>query len=528
VRLLADRNLLMSRLKHYVQALASGYLLLGVNTVFTLASVPLALHFLPLDRLGLWAVTSQVAGYLALLDFGLSGALARLLVDHKDQRESDEFGSLVQTGFYVGFVQGALVALAAAVLVLVPERLPGLASAGPTEFRWLMLGQCLLLGLSFAGRTFTSVLWAYQRTDLGNLAQVAGLLINFLVQWMAFRAGAGVFALLWGQLGGIITSTGLSAAACGWRRLLPAKGKWGRADWKRFRSVFRFGQEVFLFTLGSQMIQASQTIVLVPALGFAAAAVWSVCTRPYLLVCQAVWRIMDFSTPPLAEMHVRGERDLMLRRFRSVTILTGVIAVTAAVIFAVCNQRFIAVWTRGKVSWDVSNDVLLGLWCVVMAVQRCHTSLLGATKEFRTLKVVYFLEGTVFVCLALWSAPRWGFPALIGSSLLATSSLSFAHGLWRTKTDFNLSWREMLDWLRPALQAGCVLIFLGAAAFWLTAGLRPVVGFFAAGIPLGVAGFWLVLQVGLDNEMRSRMTDFLPTRFWPTRLRASRRLDDNP
>ncbi len=500
----------MSRLKRFTHSIASGYLLLAVNVAFTLASIPLALHYLSRAGLGLWVVTTQVAGYLALVDLGLSGALARLLVDYKDRRDSADYGSLVQTGLLASVAQGALLTLAAGTLFFVPGAVPGLAAADQMEFRWLMLGQGLLLALSFAGRTFTSLLWAHQRTDLGNLAHSAGFIVNFTVLWLAFRAGAGVFSLLWGQFAGVVVGHGLSALACVRAGLLPLRGAWGRADWARFREVFRFGQEVFLFTLGSQMINTSQTLILAPVLGFEAAAVWVVCTRTYQLVCQLVWQIMDASTTPLAEMYARGERALLLRRFRSVTVLTGVVAVAVAVLFAACNQRFVTLWTQGAVSWPAGNDALLGGWCVLMAVQRCHTGVLGATKQFGTLKLVYFLEGTVFACLALWSAPRWGFPAMILSSLVATLAGSLPHGLWRTKTDFALPWREVLGWLGPAARAALVLVPLGAAVGWLTAGWRPLPGLLTAGALLGGTGLWLALRLGLDAEMRQKVGGQLP------------------
>jgi Polysaccharide biosynthesis protein len=505
----------MSRLKHYTRALASGYLLLAVNTAFTLASIPLALHYLPRAGLGLWVVTTQVAGYLALLDFGLSGALARLLVDYKDRRDAESYGSMVQTGLFASGAQGALLGVVAVALFFVPGTVPGLAAAEQMNFRWLMLGQCLLLALGFAGRVFTSLLWAHQRTDLGNAAQIVGFAVNFTVLWLAFRADVGVFSLLWGQFAGLVVGIGLSAVACRREKLLPQRGHWGRADWTRFREVFGFGKEVFLFTLGSQMINTSQTLVLAPVLGFDAAGVWLVCTRTYLLVCQMVWRIMDFSTTPLAEMYARGERALMLRRFRSVTVLTGVVAVVGAVLFAACNQRFVTVWTHGAVSWPAGNDALLGVWCVIMALQRCHTGVLGATKQFRTLKLVYFLEGAVFACTALWSAPRWGFPAMILSSIVATLTLSFLHGLWRTKTDFDLAWAEMLRWLAPAARTAFVLVPLGALVWWLTTGLRPILGLFITGTLLSVAGFWLALRLGLDDEMREKVGDQLPSWLRP-------------
>src|ERR1043166_4200526 len=106
----------MSRFKRFTRSLLSGYLQLVANIVYTLASVPLALHFLSKPEFGLWALVTQIAGYLALLDFGLSGSASRILIDHKDDKHREEYGSTLQTGALVGFSQ-ALVIFGVGVLI---------------------------------------------------------------------------------------------------------------------------------------------------------------------------------------------------------------------------------------------------------------------------------------------------------------------------------------------------------------------------------------------------------------------------
>jgi O-antigen/teichoic acid export membrane protein len=44
----------MSRSKHFISGLLSSYAAIGVNILYTLASVPLALHYLDKDEFGLW------------------------------------------------------------------------------------------------------------------------------------------------------------------------------------------------------------------------------------------------------------------------------------------------------------------------------------------------------------------------------------------------------------------------------------------------------------------------------------------
>jgi O-antigen/teichoic acid export membrane protein len=100
----------MSRSKRFVTGLLTGYASLGVNILYTLASVPLALHYLTKQEFGLWALITQLSGYLLLLEFGMSGSVARFLSDHKDDINGGEYGSVLNTGFRVFLIQGILVA----------------------------------------------------------------------------------------------------------------------------------------------------------------------------------------------------------------------------------------------------------------------------------------------------------------------------------------------------------------------------------------------------------------------------------
>jgi O-antigen/teichoic acid export membrane protein len=82
---------------------------LGVNVVYSLVSIPLILHWLPRAEFGIWVLLGQLMSYLSLVDLGMTAAVARLLVDHKEERANGNYGSLIKTAFLVSVVQGALI-----------------------------------------------------------------------------------------------------------------------------------------------------------------------------------------------------------------------------------------------------------------------------------------------------------------------------------------------------------------------------------------------------------------------------------
>src|SRR5271154_497317 len=148
----------MSRVKKFTRSLLSGYVALGANIFYTLASVPLALHYLGKAEFGLWANVSQISGFIGLIDLGMSGSVSRILIDHKDDRQNGAYGGVIQTGALVGLVQGALIVLAGTALSALAGSLLRVPPELRREFVWLMIGQSALLGLAFASRIFNHLL----------------------------------------------------------------------------------------------------------------------------------------------------------------------------------------------------------------------------------------------------------------------------------------------------------------------------------------------------------------------------------
>src|SRR5581483_7298841 len=161
----------MSRFKRFAHSLISGYALIGTNVVFTIVSVRLALDYLSKREFGLWAVVSQMANFnMILIDLGMSGSLARILIDRKDDKNSSGYGSVIQTGVLVLAVQAVLMgAIGSLVSIWLPKWI-GVPEDFWPIFRELMILQVVVLAIAFVGRIFSFILMAHQRYDITNYA----------------------------------------------------------------------------------------------------------------------------------------------------------------------------------------------------------------------------------------------------------------------------------------------------------------------------------------------------------------------
>ena len=443
----------MSRFRRAIHGVVSSYVLLGGTAFYSLASVPVALHYLDPPRFGLWIVMGTLAGYLTLVDAGMTSATARLLIDHKDDRQGGNYGSLIQTGW---------LALAGTF-----ARLLAIGSALQPEFIRLVNWQCGVVGLMFATRMLGLVLNAHQRMDLNNYIGVGGLIVNFAAQWIFFHFRFGVLSLALGSLVSTVLIVVLQTAACVSLNLFPRAGGWGRVTWRHFREMFDYGRDVFLVGVGAQLIMTSQVFVITRTLGLEAAAMWGVGLRVFNLLNQLIWRISDMSMAAFAEMFARGELDRMCDRYRSVAILSFSFAGWAAVSFALCNSLFITFWTHGKIHWPPENDWLLGVWMVIWSVVHCHNCFVLLTKQVRFMRYIYFGEGMVFVTASFLVARWGGLAAIIGCSIICSTLFSGAYCTWRVKKFFAQPMLEVaIGWFRPAFQVVCIFAPLAFITFF--------------------------------------------------------------
>lgn len=493
----------MSRSTKFFRNLFSSYASIAVNIGYTIASVPLALHYLTKEEFGIWALVTQLAGYLMLLEMGMVGSVARSLIDHKDKIEDNIYGSILRTGSRVFAIQGFLVLL---IGVLTAWYAPSLLNLPPHlhhPFGVLMGIQAILNGAKLAAGSLASPLWCHQRLDISHGISSVAMVITLLMQWIGFHLGWNLYSLSIATTAGFIAGLSLTYIACKHHRFYPPKEHRGRFDLNIFRELFRFGGGLFLINLGGQLTSASQVIIVSRIMGIEAATTWSIATKIFTMAQQFVYRILDSSAGGLAEMASRQEKQLLYRRFSQITLISAVTAFVFCAGIALVNGPFIELWTSGRVTWNPWNNVLLGMVLFSNAVIRCHTSLVGISKQIWGMKYVTFAEGLSFVALSTVLCHLIGLTGLLLAALICNLLVTGSYSIKRTASYFSVTHKQVLEWIkRPArlLLPTSLLAAISFLPLWdqITPTTRLLIGSsIATGIILPLT--WLF---GIDGEVR--------------------------
>jgi O-antigen/teichoic acid export membrane protein len=497
----------MSRSKRFITNLVSSYASIAINILYTVVSIPLALHYLNKEEFGLWVLVTQMAGYLMLLEFGMSGSVARSLSDHKDEIENGVYGSILKTGARVFMIQGvAIVALGLALAWFAPSMM-NLPEHLHRPFILLMSAQALLNGVKLSVGSLASPLWCHQRLDISNLAGSSSMIVTFAVLWLGFHLGWHIYSLTVATAVGFCVSTAMIWISCRRLGLYAPKAYRGRFDPVLFKQLFHFGGDLFLLNLGAQLLSASQVIVVSRLLGIESAAVWAIATKIFSMAQQFVSKILESSVGGLTEIFVRKETDTLKKRFHDVVAISAVMAVAASAGIALMNGPFVEIWTAGKVSWAPWNNFLLACVLFSTAVTRCHIGLVGISKEIRGMKYANLIEGVAFVVFSAASVKSFGFTGILISAMVCNICITGAYGVTRTASHFKIRNLNVAGWIaRPA-----IILLLTLALFQLT--LVPFISALGEVFRFGVGAALFIFcilpsiwVIGLDSRIKLELT----------------------
>lgn len=409
----------MSRKKHFISGLFAGYGSIAANIIFTMASIPMALHYLDKEHFGLWALAAQINGYLILIDAGMNGAVSRFIADHKDEVNGGEYGSQLLTGALVFSIQGLLIAFFgigfswfAPSLFAIPDNLA-------SEFRDLLSLLAGFTGLSVASRSISSPLWAFHRNDIINNLSTIGLFINLGLLWFGFINEWGVLSFAIAQIPILVMTPPVCAWICHRNRYYPSIGNWGKMSLSIFKQNFSFGKDVLMINLGSQLINASQIMIISRCISLEAAATFAVSTKIYTMSMMLIANPISVAGSSLTELYVRGENASFIRRYRDVIALTLAFSTLAAIGIAAGNSSFVNIWTHGAIYWPWTGDLILALLIVLRNLNGCFIGLFGLIKDWQPVRHILLLEGIVFIPIAILLAQTGGIVGVLAASLIA-------------------------------------------------------------------------------------------------------------
>jgi O-antigen/teichoic acid export membrane protein len=397
----------------------TGYASIIVNTIYTIISVRLALGYLGKQEFGLWSLVLQLAGYMLLFELGVTSSVSRQLADHRDDLDRSIYGCLLIAGFFAFFIQGVVILLIGLLISFYGSFFFQVPSELKDVFRNVLLMATFSSCLSIFFRAFGTPLWAYNRQDVTYILSMISLTLDLLLLCYGFKKGWGIYSLPIAMIPGIILAPLCSIWICLKNGYYPKKSDLKQPGLVYFRRIYTFAKDSFLINLGSQLVNASQVLILGRFAGLDSVAAYTVGTKMLSMGQQCVSKIIETSAPELTQSYIKNKPEKFTSRFWIVMALTVFLASLGASLLILINTPFVHLWSREVIIWNRHLDLILGILLVTTSTTRCLMALFGITGNLSPVRYIYFIEGILFVILAIPSTLLFGINGILCSSIFS-------------------------------------------------------------------------------------------------------------
>ena len=300
---------------------AASYLAFISTAVTGLLSIPLAVHFLTKQELGLWAVISAVGGYLKFMELGLAFATGRKMADGivaGDKTEIDRWWTLSRV---VLSLQGIILILIG--LAITPLFISLMAADFPDKSQalFLFIGIVLIQGIKLPFQGAEGILTAQERFHWVPLRQA----IIFWVELAVFASLVvnhfGLYAIFWSKVATLVAVWLLN-----WWLLSKSEPKlgwdWSGLRWDRFRSLFTFSFGVFGVGFLDVLVKSLPVMILGKMGGLALVPVYTISIKVSTVLVSLGKRNYQSFYPALQRMFIQDEKEKFIAKFADVGLLT--------------------------------------------------------------------------------------------------------------------------------------------------------------------------------------------------------------
>lgn len=376
------------------------WLVHGVNLAIGFVLMPFVLRTLGNGSYGSWVFINSIAGYASLLYLGFGDTVGRYVSRYHSRQEWQKLSEIVTLIFSVYLSMGAVALLAAGLLAGLAPRLHAWSAESLVEIRLVivLLGMNVAAGL--AGSVFGGILLGMRRYDIERAVSLGAALLRSILIFVFLRREWGLATIASIYLA--ITLAENAAYVTLAYSLVPRLSIRPR-HWKLsvLRECYSFSGFAFLNALASQLIYATDTVVIGVMLGTEAIVPYYIALRLSQFIRQPLQKIGEVCMPAAGALDAQQQHQ-PLQRLALKALGTSLLMIVGVFIGTVYfGERLIEVWMGP--GYGASYPLLLilvGMLIVAIPAGVFRFILFGMGKV-RGPALIYLAEAAVNLALSL-------------------------------------------------------------------------------------------------------------------------------
>jgi O-antigen/teichoic acid export membrane protein len=406
--------------------------LISVGT--SLISIPLTLHYLGVERFGMWMTISSLVALLAFADFGIANGVLNMVADAHGRDDRAAIRRAIASGLFI--LVGVSLALVAAFALAYPwVDWPGVFNvqsdiasreAGPALAAFVMC-YAATIPLIVVQRAQMGM----QQGFLASLWQCAGSMCGLAAVLLAINLQAGLPWLVLALTGAPLLSAMLNTLYFfGWSRpeFRPNAASVSR---QVCRAVAGTGALFFVLQLAGAVAYTSDNFVIAQLLGAPAVAEYAVPEKLFAVLSLAVAVALGPLWPAYGEAIARGDAAWVAKTVRRSFLTAVAVGGVGSLFLIVFGGTIVHLWVRDAVAPASGVLVALGCWKLIEAGGMSIAMFLNGAHVIRLQVVCALATVGAAIALKVFLVPRMGVAGAVWASVIAFVLFTAVPVAWR-------------------------------------------------------------------------------------------------
>jgi O-antigen/teichoic acid export membrane protein len=407
-------------------ALASG-LARAISILTTLAAVPLTLHYLGVERYGMWMTLSAFSALLSFADFGIGNSVLTAVARSSGRSDAADLRRQVSSAYAaMSAIALALLALLALGFPMVAwERLFNVASplavaeaGSATAVFFVILALSIPLGL------VARVQLGLQDGVRANLWQGGASLAALGALLLAIRLEASLPWLVAALAGTPLLVNLINALDYFTRQRPELRPRLSAFDRGAIHKLSSDGTLFLVLQVCAAVMFQINALIIAQLLGPEAVANYAVPERLFAVLTTIASLILAPLWPAYGEAAARGNVVWLRRTLRrsliygigTIAALSGLLVLTAS--------SLLEWWVGDAVAVPFAVILGLGVWKVIEVGGSAVAMFLNGVNELRVQVVFAVITAAASLGLKLWWTPLFGIAGVIYATILAYAVLT--------------------------------------------------------------------------------------------------------
>lgn len=430
--------------KSQIKAGASlSYVLMIVSNLASFMILPFLVSMLGAEGYGLYTTIGAIAGYMAVMDFGVNSTITRYIAKYRAEGAEDKQKNLLAHCLLlysalavIVFIIGYILYLNLPDLINIQSKIKPDTKAVLSSEELKIAGTMFIIlitniSLSLPLRSFTAVLNGHEKFSFPRIMNIVRVLLRVVAIVVFLNLGFGAVAI-------VVIDTVLNLGILVVNMLysfivLKVKIEIARFEMPFVKELLVFSMPIFLTMVYDQIFwKVDQTIIIVMK-GSAASGLVSSAMFVILIFMRFSTALSDVFLPRITKMVVNkasGDEltDLMIKVGRIQFLVLGMI-LTGYLMF---GQDFFYVWLgKEEHFYAIYGFELFFIGAIIMIpltlplIQNTGIAILVAKNKHKFRSIVYFIIAVLNIGLTIFLINTFG---IIGASIATAIALTIGNG----------------------------------------------------------------------------------------------------